>query len=206
MLQQVLAHARHRDGDELGIAQAELILMRGEHADTVFVHGKIFGMGLAVFFRGDKVLESVHEPGVLDMPAMFFPDGMLLAVEAGLYGEFRIDPGLIVIVLPVCKIRALDLVQLIQHKLRGERNLLAGGGEETASQPFQKLVHAIDDAALSAGDAQSFAHCLQDEVIVPSVKCNAVFLCNFSHCYDRSGISFLRGVKGRGGHPLQIAA
>ena len=170
MLREVLSHGGHRDGHQLRVAQAELVLIGGEHADALFVHGEVFGMGLAVFLRGDDILKGMHEPGILDMPAVFLADGMLLAVEAGFYGEFRVYPGLIIIVLPVDEIGAVGFVQFLQHKLVHKGHFLAGGGKETAAQPFQDLVHAVDDAALAACDAQILPCGPQEEVVVFSVK------------------------------------
>ena len=56
--------------------------------------------------------------------------------------------------LPVDEVRAVGFVQLLQHKFVHKGHFLAGGGKETAAQPFQNLVHAVDDAALAACDAQ----------------------------------------------------
>ena len=167
---ETLPDAFDPDPQHVGIGQAQLIALRLRVPHAVH-KSVVFRVGFAVDRGREHLIEAVAEPGVGDMPAVLFPDGMVIPVQTALDGEAGILTGLAIVMFTVFQDGDLFVIKLREGNLLTGRDLFTGGGEEPAAQELQQFIYAVDNAPFPAQNTERRAISLQGESVLAQRPC-----------------------------------
>ena len=173
--------------------------------DTLSVDkGIIFGMAFPVNSRRHHFFKGMDKPRIRHISTHTRRNTMMRAIESATNRKTGILHSIGVVMLTVFDARNLSDVILTDRKVGDRWNLLAVMRKETASERFQKLINAINDAAISANDAKTFAARHDAKAIF--TKVSGIDIGNISDIDTWGTVFSFLDPEGSRGHAVKIIA